>query len=185
MFLLVYLPVIQLEEQHLRRLFPEYATYAERRARAPAPPHAIPAKILESFSRLAVSNEPRVSSRHRLRRWGAVSSLENVGQAHSPALHRIAPEGHYRIDPHRPHGRRIRRRNRGDQNHPHRSRIRRPIVWLDRLDLVSEHRRDHQRQRDPDRRADQRQLRRLTKHHAQDLRPAGARATRIPISFVL
>jgi protein-S-isoprenylcysteine O-methyltransferase Ste14 len=29
-FLLVYLPVIQLEEQHLRRLFPEYATYADR-----------------------------------------------------------------------------------------------------------------------------------------------------------
>jgi protein-S-isoprenylcysteine O-methyltransferase Ste14 len=29
-FLLVYLPVIQLEEQHLRRLFPGYATYAER-----------------------------------------------------------------------------------------------------------------------------------------------------------
>jgi protein-S-isoprenylcysteine O-methyltransferase Ste14 len=29
-FLLVYLPVIQLEEQHLRRLFPEYAGYAER-----------------------------------------------------------------------------------------------------------------------------------------------------------
>jgi protein-S-isoprenylcysteine O-methyltransferase Ste14 len=29
-FLLVYLPVIQLEEQHLRRLFPEYSTYAER-----------------------------------------------------------------------------------------------------------------------------------------------------------
>jgi protein-S-isoprenylcysteine O-methyltransferase Ste14 len=27
-FLLVYLPVIQLEEQHLRRLFPDYATYA-------------------------------------------------------------------------------------------------------------------------------------------------------------
>jgi protein-S-isoprenylcysteine O-methyltransferase Ste14 len=27
-FVLVYLPVIQLEEQHLRRLFPEYATYA-------------------------------------------------------------------------------------------------------------------------------------------------------------
>ena len=27
-FLLVYLPVIQLEEQHLRRLFPEYAAYA-------------------------------------------------------------------------------------------------------------------------------------------------------------
>jgi protein-S-isoprenylcysteine O-methyltransferase Ste14 len=29
-FLLVYLPVIQLEEQHLRRLFPEYADYADR-----------------------------------------------------------------------------------------------------------------------------------------------------------
>jgi protein-S-isoprenylcysteine O-methyltransferase Ste14 len=28
-FLLVYLPVIQLEEQHLRKLFPEYAAYAE------------------------------------------------------------------------------------------------------------------------------------------------------------
>jgi protein-S-isoprenylcysteine O-methyltransferase Ste14 len=29
-FLLVYLPVIQNEEQHLRRIFPEYAEYAER-----------------------------------------------------------------------------------------------------------------------------------------------------------
>lgn len=29
-FLLVYLPVIKLEEQHLRNLFPDYATYAER-----------------------------------------------------------------------------------------------------------------------------------------------------------
>lgn len=29
-FLLVYLPVIQLEEQHLRRLFPEYADFAQR-----------------------------------------------------------------------------------------------------------------------------------------------------------
>jgi steroid 5-alpha reductase family enzyme len=27
-FLLVYLPVIQLEEQHLRKLFPEYSVYA-------------------------------------------------------------------------------------------------------------------------------------------------------------
>jgi hypothetical protein len=27
-FLLVYLPVIQLEEQHLRKLFPEYGSYA-------------------------------------------------------------------------------------------------------------------------------------------------------------
>jgi len=29
-FVLVYLPVIQLEEQHLRHLFPEYASYAAR-----------------------------------------------------------------------------------------------------------------------------------------------------------
>ncbi|MDQ6666276.1 MAG: isoprenylcysteine carboxylmethyltransferase family protein [Acidobacteriota bacterium] len=29
-FLLVYLPVIQLEEQHLRKIFPAYADYAER-----------------------------------------------------------------------------------------------------------------------------------------------------------
>ena len=29
-FLLVYLPVIELEEQHLRRLFPEYSSYAQR-----------------------------------------------------------------------------------------------------------------------------------------------------------
>ena len=29
-FLLVYLPVIQNEEQHLREIFPEYAAYAER-----------------------------------------------------------------------------------------------------------------------------------------------------------
>jgi protein-S-isoprenylcysteine O-methyltransferase Ste14 len=29
-FLLVYLPVIQNEEQHLRKIFPEYADYAER-----------------------------------------------------------------------------------------------------------------------------------------------------------
>jgi hypothetical protein len=29
-FLLVYLPVIQLEEQHLRQLFPEYAAFANR-----------------------------------------------------------------------------------------------------------------------------------------------------------
>ncbi len=29
-FVFIYLPVIQLEEQHLRRLFPEYAAYADR-----------------------------------------------------------------------------------------------------------------------------------------------------------
>jgi protein-S-isoprenylcysteine O-methyltransferase Ste14 len=29
-FLLIYLPVIELEEQHLRKIFPDYAAYAER-----------------------------------------------------------------------------------------------------------------------------------------------------------
>jgi protein-S-isoprenylcysteine O-methyltransferase Ste14 len=29
-FLLVYLPAIELEEQHLRKIFPDYATYAKR-----------------------------------------------------------------------------------------------------------------------------------------------------------
>jgi hypothetical protein len=29
-FLLIYLPVVELEEQHLRHLFPEYGAYAER-----------------------------------------------------------------------------------------------------------------------------------------------------------
>ena len=29
-FLLIYLPVIELEEQHLRQLFPQFATYAQR-----------------------------------------------------------------------------------------------------------------------------------------------------------
>jgi protein-S-isoprenylcysteine O-methyltransferase Ste14 len=29
-FLLIYLPVVELEEQHLRKLFPEYAGYAQR-----------------------------------------------------------------------------------------------------------------------------------------------------------
>jgi protein-S-isoprenylcysteine O-methyltransferase Ste14 len=29
-FLLIYLPVVELEEQHLRSLFPEYSSYAER-----------------------------------------------------------------------------------------------------------------------------------------------------------
>jgi hypothetical protein len=37
-FLLIYLPVVELEEQHLRSLFPEYADYATRVPRLfPAP----------------------------------------------------------------------------------------------------------------------------------------------------
>ncbi len=40
-FLLIYLPVIQLEEEHLRKLFPEYADYARRvRALLPSRPRA-------------------------------------------------------------------------------------------------------------------------------------------------
>lgn len=40
-FLLVYLPVIELEEQHLRKLFPEYAAYAQRVHKlVPLPPRS-------------------------------------------------------------------------------------------------------------------------------------------------
>jgi protein-S-isoprenylcysteine O-methyltransferase Ste14 len=39
-FLFIYLPVIELEEQHLRKLFPEYEEYAARvNAFLPRPPH--------------------------------------------------------------------------------------------------------------------------------------------------
>ncbi len=39
-FILIYLPVVQLEEQHLRKLFPDYSDYA----------HAVP-KLVPRFSR--------------------------------------------------------------------------------------------------------------------------------------
>ena len=43
-FLLVYLPVIELEEQHLRKLFPEFQAYAQRvRGLMPRIPKAKPA----------------------------------------------------------------------------------------------------------------------------------------------
>jgi len=46
-FFLVYLPVIQNEEQHLRKLFPEYARYAER---VPAlVPYRVPAASTSRF----------------------------------------------------------------------------------------------------------------------------------------
>jgi protein-S-isoprenylcysteine O-methyltransferase Ste14 len=46
-FLLIYLPAIELEEQHLRELFPEFAGYAER---VPALwPTRDPAKLSERF----------------------------------------------------------------------------------------------------------------------------------------
>ena len=78
-FLLVYLPVIQNEEQHLRKIFPEYAAYAER---VPALIPRItsgPRKKLESFSRRALSEEPRISSRSGILGRDAVSLLENAG----------------------------------------------------------------------------------------------------------
>lgn len=44
-FFFVYLPVIELEEQHLRKLFPEYAAYAERVPKLmPMPPRQRSAK---------------------------------------------------------------------------------------------------------------------------------------------
>jgi protein-S-isoprenylcysteine O-methyltransferase Ste14 len=40
-FLLIYLPVIELEEQHLRKIFPQYADYARRvRRLLPGRPHS-------------------------------------------------------------------------------------------------------------------------------------------------
>ena len=50
-FLLVYLPVIQNEEQHLRKIFPEYAAYAERVPALIPRIHSGPRKKFESFSR--------------------------------------------------------------------------------------------------------------------------------------
>jgi hypothetical protein len=44
-FLLIYLPVIELEEQHLRTLFPDYAAYAK----------AVPA-LWPKFSRIPQKN---------------------------------------------------------------------------------------------------------------------------------
>jgi protein-S-isoprenylcysteine O-methyltransferase Ste14 len=44
-FLLIYLPVVELEEQHLRRLFPAFAAYERRVAKlVPHPPKAPAAK---------------------------------------------------------------------------------------------------------------------------------------------
>jgi protein-S-isoprenylcysteine O-methyltransferase Ste14 len=41
-FVLIYLPVVELEEQHLRSLFPEYADYAKRVPRLwPRPGHSV------------------------------------------------------------------------------------------------------------------------------------------------
>jgi protein-S-isoprenylcysteine O-methyltransferase Ste14 len=47
-FLLIYLPVIELEEQHLRKIFPEYSGYA-RRVTAFCPARQ-PAKLENGFS---------------------------------------------------------------------------------------------------------------------------------------
>jgi protein-S-isoprenylcysteine O-methyltransferase Ste14 len=54
-FLLVYLPVIQNEEQHLRRIFPEYAAYAGR------VPALFPRLIPQATSRSKVSNPFRAA----------------------------------------------------------------------------------------------------------------------------
>ena len=53
-FFLVYLPVVELEEQHLRKLFPEYASYAGRVPAFWPRLHARPEKS-ESFPGLALS----------------------------------------------------------------------------------------------------------------------------------
>ncbi len=57
-FLLVYLPVVELEEQHLRKLFPDYAAYA---ARVPKLlPRLSSAGERERVSMVAVSAQSRI-----------------------------------------------------------------------------------------------------------------------------
>ena len=93
-FPLVYLPVIQNEEQHLRKIFPEYAGVCGAGSRADSAPHSIPQKYFESFPREAVSNEPRVSSRPWIHGRDAVSLLENAGLracTHGASLIRVCP----------------------------------------------------------------------------------------------
>ena len=58
-FLLVYLPVIQNEEQHLRKIFPEYAAYAERVPALIPRLSAGSRKKFESFSRELVSQRTK------------------------------------------------------------------------------------------------------------------------------
>ena len=55
-FLLVYLPAIELEEQHLREIFPEYAAYAARVGRF-VPAAKWPASGLRFSSKLYRKNE--------------------------------------------------------------------------------------------------------------------------------
>lgn len=48
-FLLIYLPVIELEEQHLRRLFPDYAGYAKQVPALLPRPRPVPQKYSNPF----------------------------------------------------------------------------------------------------------------------------------------
>jgi protein-S-isoprenylcysteine O-methyltransferase Ste14 len=58
-FLLVYLPVVEQEEQHLRELFPEYEDYARRvRAFLPTLPERMPPEAF-SFRQYAKNREQR------------------------------------------------------------------------------------------------------------------------------
>ena len=64
-FGLIYLPVIQLEEQHLRSLFPEYAAYAQR-VNALLPWPAPSTSGAPPFPSSSLSEEPRIRSAARL-----------------------------------------------------------------------------------------------------------------------
>ena len=58
-FLLIYLPVVELEEQHLRSLFPAYADYA-RRVPKLFPKFGGQSSHTETFSMESVSPQPRI-----------------------------------------------------------------------------------------------------------------------------
>ena len=82
----------------------------------------------------------------------------------------ITAQSDHRVDPYRPHRRRIRRPDRRHKHDSHRCQIRQRLVRLNRPDLAREHRRDHRGQPSPDRRSDGRQFARLPKHHPQNCR---------------
>ncbi len=95
-FVLIYLPAIELEEQHLREIFPEYAAYAARIRRFL--PLAKWPGAQTRFSSRAVSSQPgiqgaaRVSDRARVaHRKGLHSSLAVIRFGHeSRRLHPVA-----------------------------------------------------------------------------------------------
>ena len=75
-FVFIYLPAIELEEQHLRTLFPQFAGYAQR---VPALwPTLNPPATTPAFSVGALCSQSRIPSRNRFFGWGAVLDCPGV-----------------------------------------------------------------------------------------------------------